>query len=136
MQNKHKLAIALGFVAVLGTVEGTQAAMKFFAGTRSQVRAACTGPNRFIHEGSGMLGIPYTLCIDTSTNIGVSCDDGGGCIATGESLRVASPKTPPRKPRGSDYQVPTSLSEPVSGGAAVTYDPPAPEPQTDTGVIN
>jgi hypothetical protein len=70
--------------------------------------------------------------MDSHTNVGVICDDGGGCFGTSE-MRVAGNKPKPVKPRRQDYQVPESLSEPVESGE-ISVDVPAPEPYVD--IIN
>lgn len=132
MQNKHKLALALGLLAVLGAAEVAQARVVVFGGTRGQVAGACTGPGRELSSGYDGKGFGWTRCVDTVRNTAVVCDVIGFCVGTYAALPQPKPK--PRKPRG-NYEVPESLSE-QSGGGYDGIDPTAPEFEPEIVIIN
>lgn len=129
MQHKHKLAVALSLLVVIGTVEVAQARMKIFRGTRGQVADACNGPSRTFSFGQDGNGIGWSMCVDTARNTSVICDDRESCVG----IFAASAK--PRKPRG-NFEPPQSLSEQSSGGGVPTIDPPPVNPDTDVVIIN
>jgi hypothetical protein len=130
MQHKHKLAVALGFLAVLGMVEVAQARFVNFGGTRSAVARACIGPSREWTSGIDSRGLSYAMCVDNVRMTSVICDETGSCV--GFVPNAGKPKPKPRVPRG-NYQVPESLSESVESGE-IGVDIPAPEPYVD--IIN
>lgn len=129
MQHKHKLAVALGFLAVLGMVEVAQARFVNFGGTRSAVARACIGPSREWTSGIDSRGLSYAMCVDNVRMTSVMCDQTGSCLGWVPNAGKPQPKPKP-KPR---FQVPESLSESVESGE-IGVDIPAPEPYVD--IIN
>lgn len=129
MQHKHKLAIALGLLALLGAVEVAQARLINFGGTRSALARACTGPSRVWTSGIDYNGLGWAMCIDQARNTSVVCDERGSCI--GSVPNASTPK--PRVPRGI-FEPPESLSEQSSGDPSI--EPPPVNPETDVIIIN
>ena len=134
MLRKHSIAIALGFLTLLAAIEVANARIfvTTFSGTRGQVVAACTGSDRTLIEGTDVMGVGFSICMDHRQATSVTCDDAGDCVGSFGDSR--GPRTKPSKgaPRDARLAPPPSLSEPVESSAAET---PAPTPEPTGDVI-
>ena len=136
MLRKHSLVTALGFLVLLGTVEVANARIfvTTFAGTRGQVSAACTGPNRTLMEGiDNSTGMGFSWCTDNHRNTSVVCDDGGSCVGSyGTERPDRSPRGPKGAPQGGRVAGPgQSLSEPVGSIPSQTSSTSEEQPGVD-----